>query len=63
MGHIIMINRYIFRKYPEFLRMRSLHDNMEAMNNAWTYLASLDPGERYFANILYTKDDSAISVC
>jgi hypothetical protein len=47
MDHIIMIDRCIFAKYPELLRMRSLPDNMEAMNNAWTYLASLDPGERF----------------
>uniref|UniRef100_A0AAT9JFM3 Nucleocapsid protein n=1 Tax=Macrotermes bellicosus lispivirus 1 TaxID=3133480 RepID=A0AAT9JFM3_9MONO len=59
MGHIIMIDRYIFAKYPELLRIRALRDNMEAMNNAWTYLASLDPGERYFAKLLYNKDQTA----
>lgn len=59
MGHIIMIDRYIFGKYPELLRIRSLRDNMEAMNNAWTYLASLEPGERYFVKILYNRDQTA----
>jgi hypothetical protein len=49
MGHILMINHYIFGKYPELLRIRALRDNMEAMNHAWAYLVSLDPGERYFA--------------
>jgi hypothetical protein len=32
---------------------------MEAMNNAWTFLASLDPSERYFAKLLYNKDQTA----
>ena len=59
MGHILMIDRYIFSKYPELLRIRSLRDNMESMNTAWAYLASLEPGERYFAKILYTKDETA----
>jgi hypothetical protein len=59
MGHILMIDKYIFGRYPEFLRIRALRDNMEAMNNAWHYLSSLEPGERYFAKILYTKDETA----
>ena len=59
MGHILMIDRYIFSKYPELLRIRSLRDNMESMNTAWAYLASLEPGERYFAKILYNKDETA----
>jgi hypothetical protein len=58
-GHILMIDRYIFGKYPELLRIRALRDNMEAMNNAWNYLSSLNPGERYFAKILYNKDETA----
>jgi len=28
---------------------------MESMNNARAYLTPLDPGERYFATILYKK--------
>jgi hypothetical protein len=59
MGHIIMIDRYLFSKYPELLRIRSLRDTMEAINNAWVYLASLDPGERFFAKILYNRDQTA----
>jgi hypothetical protein len=59
MGHIIMIDRYLFSKYPELLRIRSLRDNMEAINNAWLYLASLSPGERFFAKILDNRDQTA----
>jgi hypothetical protein len=59
MGHILMIDRYIFGKYPALLRITALRDNMEAMNRAWAYLVSLDPGDRYFAKILYTKDETA----
>ncbi|QQM16273.1 hypothetical protein 3 [Jimsystermes virus] len=59
MGHIIMIDKYIFSRYPELLRIRSLRDNMEAMNNAWSYLSSLQPGDRYFAKLLYNKDATA----
>jgi hypothetical protein len=29
---------------------------MESTNNAGAYLTPLDPGERYFATILYKKD-------
>jgi hypothetical protein len=57
--HILMIDRYVVGKYPELLRIRALRDNMESMNNAWNYLSSLDPGERYFAKILYNKDQTA----
>jgi hypothetical protein len=32
---------------------------MEAVNHAWAHLVSLDPGKRYFAKILYTKDETA----
>jgi hypothetical protein len=32
MGHISMIESYIFGKYTELSRMRALRDNMEAMN-------------------------------
>jgi len=39
MGHIVMIDRYIFSKYPELLRIRALRDNMANMNSAWDYLA------------------------
>ena len=59
MGHILMTDRYIFSKYPERLRIRSLRDNMESMKTAWAYLASLEPGERYFTKNLYTKDETA----
>ncbi|UUW06596.1 VP5 [Cat Tien Hospitalitermes Lispi-like virus] len=59
MGHIVMIDKYIFSKYPELLRIRSIRDNMDAMNNAWAFLASLTPGERYFVKILYNKDETA----
>jgi hypothetical protein len=30
---------------------------MESMNNARAYLTPLDPGKRYFAIILYKKDE------
>jgi len=59
MGHIILIDRYIFSKYPELLRIRSLRDSMIAMNKAWEYLASLPAGERFFAKILYDKNATA----
>jgi len=59
MGHILMIDRYIFSKYPELLRIRLLRDNMAAMNRAWEFLASLPAGERFFAKILYDKSETA----
>ena len=59
MGHILMIDRYIFSKYPELLRITLLRDNMTAMNRAWDFLASLSAGERFFAKILYDKSETA----
>jgi len=32
---------------------------VEALNNAWTFLSSLSPGERYFAKLLFSKDETA----
>jgi hypothetical protein len=41
------------------LRIRALRDDMESTNNARAYLTPLDPGERYFAIILYKKDETS----
>ena len=41
------------------LRIRALRDDMESMNNARAYLTPLDHGERYFAIILYKKDETS----
>lgn len=59
MGHILMIDKYIFSKYPELLRIRSLRDNMAAMNTAWEYLASVEEDERFFVKILYDRSATA----
>ena len=42
----------------KLLRIRALWDNMEAMNNAWNF-CHLSPGERYFAKLLFSKDETA----
>jgi hypothetical protein len=36
---------------------------MEAMNNAWTFLSSLSPEERYFVKLLFSEDETAALNC
>jgi hypothetical protein len=55
---MLMIDSYIFGKYPVLLRIKALRDNMESMNNEWGYLTAIDPGARYFAKILHNKDET-----
>ena len=46
MGHIITIDRYLFKRYRELLRWRLLADCTEQMVMAWSYLAE-KPEERF----------------
>jgi hypothetical protein len=38
MGHVPMVDRYIFTKYSELFKINALRGNMEAMKNAWVFL-------------------------
>lgn len=60
MGHILLIDRYIFGKYPELLRIRALRDNMGAINKALEYLNSIEPDLRFFVKLLHDKNETAV---
>lgn len=60
MNHYILIDCYIFGKYPELLMIRQLRDDMTLYNNATAFLHSLHPGEMMYVRILKTKDETAV---
>jgi hypothetical protein len=60
MGHIIMIDRYLFKRYRELLRWGLQADYTEQMVMAWSYLAEKPEEERYFVKILYSKEETAV---
>jgi hypothetical protein len=60
MNHIILIDTYIFNKYPELLRIRLLRDNMLTYNAAMEFLFRVPAGERMYVKFLYPKDKTAI---
>lgn len=60
MGHIMMIDRYLFKRYRELLRWRLLADCTEQMILAWTYLAEKPQEERYYVKLLYPKEETAV---
>jgi hypothetical protein len=60
MNHIILIDTYIFNKYPELLRIRLLRDNMLTYNSAMEFLYRLPAGERMYVKFLQPKDKTAV---
>jgi hypothetical protein len=45
MNHILLIDYFIFTKYPELLRIRPVRDNMSRFNQAIAYLATIPDGD------------------
>lgn len=58
MSHICMIDEYLYCRYPEILLIRPLHDNSEAMSQAWEYLATIPQDERYYVKLLRPKSET-----
>lgn len=58
MSHICMIDEYLYCRYPEILLIRPLHDNSEAMTQAWEYLATIPQDERYYVKLLRPKSET-----
>jgi hypothetical protein len=60
MNHSILIDTYVFNKYPELLRIRLLRDNMATYNAAMEFLFTIPAGERMYVKLLYPKDQTAV---
>jgi hypothetical protein len=60
MNHLLMIDYYIFNKYPELLRIRLITDDMGAYNQATEYLRTKNEDECLFVKILYSKQETSI---
>jgi hypothetical protein len=55
MNHILLIDYYLFNKYPEILRIRAVRDNMAKYNQALTYFWSVPEDERLYVKIMQPR--------
>lgn len=60
MNHVIIVDEMLFRRFPELQRHRFLSSGRDAMRSVYQYLASLRPGDRFFAKILYDSSETSI---
>lgn len=60
MSHIMLLDIHILGHYLEFLRVRLVRSNMENLGRAWTWLGTLPTSERYYAKILYPKENTRL---
>jgi hypothetical protein len=78
MNHILLTDYYLFTKYPEILRIRSVWDNMIRFNSslpavvlntsrpfkyAMAYLASIPEDQRMYVQIMRPCSDTAVLNC
>lgn len=60
MNHIMLIDYYLFTKYPEILRIRAVRENMARFNQALAYLTSQPEEDRMYIKLIKPKADTAI---
>lgn len=60
MNHILLIDYYLFNKYPEILRVRAIRDNMAKYNQALEYLAGIADYERLYVKLIKKKTETDI---
>jgi hypothetical protein len=60
MNHILLIDYYLFTKYPEILRVRVVRDNMAKYNQALRYLMSVPEAERLYVKLLREKSETDV---
>jgi hypothetical protein len=60
MNHVLLIDYFLFTKYPEILRIRSVRDNMARFNQAMTYLASIPEDERMYVKLLRPRIETSV---
>jgi hypothetical protein len=51
MSHILLIDYYLFTKYPEILRVRAIRGDMANFSQAITYLSSIPEDERLYVKL------------
>jgi hypothetical protein len=60
MNHILLIDYFLFTKYPELLRIRPVRDNMARFNQAIAYLMTIPESERMFVKLLRPRSETAV---
>jgi hypothetical protein len=60
MGHILLIDYYLFNKYPEILRVRAIRDDLVKYNQALNYLAFLTPYERLYVKLMRPREETSV---
>jgi hypothetical protein len=60
MNHIILIDTYIFNKYPELLTLRQLRCDLMPYNAAMEFLFKIPSSERMYVKLLYPRDQTGI---
>jgi hypothetical protein len=60
MNHILLIDYFVFTKYPEILCIRAVHDNMAQFNQAMEYLATVPEEERMYVKLMRPRVDTSI---
>lgn len=62
MNHIVIIDTYLYSKYPELLSIRCLADERSTMNEAWRYLSNIPEAERPFVKLLRDRKKTAVLI-
>jgi hypothetical protein len=60
MNHIILIDMYLFNKYPELLSLRQLRYDLMNYNAAMEFLSKIPSSERMHVKLLYPRDQTGI---
>jgi hypothetical protein len=60
MNHLLLIDHYLFTKYPEILRIRSVRESMVKYNQALAYLSSVPKDERLYVKIMNPRSETAV---
>lgn len=60
MNHILLIDYFLFTKYPELWRIRPVRDNMARFNQAIAYLMTIPETERMFVKLLRPRSETAV---
>jgi hypothetical protein len=61
MNHILLIDYYLFNKYPEILRIQAVRDNVSKCNQALSYLASLPTDGRLYVKLIPRPDTTVLN--
>jgi hypothetical protein len=60
MNHILLIDYYLFNKYPEISRIRAVRDNVSKYSQAVSYLASLPTDGLWYVKLIRPRSDTNV---